>query len=89
MINILVATPEVFEHGKKTIKKKGGIKPVDNLICMELSSVSDIYSKLPKLLSTKRGVPCLIEFMDGVESNKDMLFELLEENKMKNQKNNI
>lgn len=39
--NILVAPPEVFEHGRKTAKKKGGIKPCDNLIIMELSEMAD------------------------------------------------
>lgn len=41
------------------------------------------------MLSPKYGVPCLIEFMDGEDNNKDLLTSLLEQNRSKTSKNSI
>lgn len=89
LINILVSTTEVLESGKQTVSNKNGMKEVDNIISMELSNVADIYDTLSDYLTSKKSIPCLIEFLGHSEDNKELLFSLLEQNKTRSKSNTI
>lgn len=89
LVNILVSTTDIFEVGTQSVKNKNGLKEVDNIIVTNLVLVEDMYENLPEFLNAKKSIPCLIEFLHTDENSKEMLFELLEQNKSRNKANNI
>jgi len=89
VINILVATTEIFELGRQTPNNKAGLREIDNIITWELDLIVDLYDKLPDFLDSRKSIPCLIEFLNPTEDNKELLFSLLETAKNRAKGNGI
>lgn len=78
LVNILVATTDIFELGRQTPGNKHGLREIDNIITWELELIVDLYDKLPDFLDSRKSIPCLIELLSPTEENKELLFSLLE-----------
>jgi len=89
IVNIIVSTKDILEVEKKKPNTKGGIKPCDNIIVMELSNVAEEYGRLTYYLAARNNVPCIIDFLSPDDENKEILFSLLEQRKQAGNKHAV
>jgi len=89
VINILVATNQIFEDSTQKVKFKKNLRDINNIIGFHIQPLEEYYDILPRYLNKKRVIPCVISFLNANDDSREILFNILGQQKQNTFKSNI